>query len=195
MAMHRARGMAVAGQDGSDVQKGLDQWDAARLSEAMSHTHAIRQGDHIVATDGVSRNSLNGGTMSDAGGQGNYLDGGSSQHGASTNVLEGSSDSAVQGGSNDPHQRGSHAVMQQRIMKTMCAYVEVLTRPQVLNVGNLSSVFADSLKQTLAKDGGLALPGQWLVGMYYLCGHSDERVRGWAREQVAGMGVVQDISM
>jgi hypothetical protein len=78
---------------------------------------------------------------------------------------------------------------------TLCAYMEVLMRPRILNIGDMNEVFTACLKATLERDGQLALSaGQWLTGLYYLCGHPDGKVRGWAREQAVGLGIVQEVS-
>lgn len=69
----------------------------------------------------------------------------------------------------------------------------VRPRPRSLNQAKLGDAFAANLRQTIVSGGGLRLSsGQSLVGVYYLCGHADECLRGWAKGQVAGLDVVED---
>eukprot|EP00961_Rhodomonas_salina_P014434 193532-Rhodomonas_salina.2 len=44
----------------------------------------------------------------------------------------------------------------------------------------------------LEKEQDLSISGgQWLVGVYFLCAHGNDRIRGWARRQVRQMGMVE----
>jgi hypothetical protein len=125
MAYHDARERACASQDGGDVLEGLNQWDVARLLQALAPQ---------VKEDDIKNKHV------------------------------------------------------------MHAYWEVLMRPKLLNIGEMNQVFANNLKNTL-QNGQLTFSnGQWLPGMYYLCGHPDDKVRAWAREQVVGLGIIQDMS-
>ncbi len=58
-------------------------------------------------------------------------------------------------------------------------------RPRILSVSTLNTAFTACLVCLLDLDDALTISaGRWLSGVYYLCGHAHERVRGWARGQV-----------
>ena len=74
------------------------------------------------------------------------------------------------------------------IQQLLCSLLEVLMRPRILSVGTLNAPFTACLLCLLDVDDALTISaGRWLSGVYYLCGHAHERVRGWARGQVPNL--------
>ena len=75
------------------------------------------------------------------------------------------------------------------IQQLLCSLLEVLMRPRLLAIDGLDGPFAACLLRLLELDGGdgpglTISAGRWLAGVYYLCGHANELIRGWARAQV-----------